>query len=123
MPLMGDFRYALRRLAKSPGFTIAAAGLLALGVGANSAIFSAFNALLLKPLPVRHPEELVRMVQKTPQLGKRSNFEPDYYRALRDHSTKLAAVFGDTDWLAVMNQPAPPEQLRVHLVTPEFFEA
>ena len=118
---MGDFRYALRMLAKNPGFTAAAAGLLALGIGASSAIFSAFNALLLKPLPVRNPGQLVRMVQKTPQLGTRSMFAPGIYEALRDHATTLSAVFGDLDWLAVMNEPQPAEQIRVAIVTPEFF--
>ena len=118
---MGDFRYAARSLARNPGFTAAAAGLLALGIGATSVIFSAFNALLLKPLPVREPGQLVRLVQKMPQLGTRSNFDPAVYKALRDHSTKLSAVFGDLDWLAVMNEPAPAEELRVDLVTPEFF--
>lgn len=119
---MSDFRFALRRLAKTPGFTAAAVGLLALGVGANSAIFSAFNAILLKPLPAPHPEQLVRMVQKTPQLGTRSNFGRDYFDALRQHSTTLAAIFGDIDWLAAMNQPAPAEQVRVHLTSPEYFQ-
>ena len=118
---MRDFRYAARSLAKNPGFTAAAAGLLALGIGATSVIFSAFNALLLKPLPVREPGQLVRMVQKMPQLGTRSNFGPEFYEALRDHSTTLSAVFGDLDWLAVMNEPEPAEELRVAIVTPEFF--
>src|SRR5579863_4457310 len=119
---MSELRYAWRTLSRNPVFMAAACGLLALGIGASSVIFSAFNALLLKPLPVRHPEQLVRMVQKTPQLGTRSNFERNFYEALRDHSTTLAAAFGYIDWLAVMNEPAPSEQLRVHLVTPEFFE-
>jgi predicted permease len=118
---MGDLKYALRMLRKNPGFAAAAIGLLALGIGASSVIFTAFNALLLKPLPVRHPEQLVRMVQRSPQLGTRSNFIPEYYDALREHSTTLAAVFGDLDWLAVMNEPAPAEELRVAIVTQEFF--
>jgi predicted permease len=118
---MGDFRYTLRILCKSPGFAGAAIGLLALGIGASTVIFSAFNAVLLKPLPVRHPEELVRMVQKTPQLGTRSMFPQEVYEALRDHATSLSAVFGDLDWRDVMSDPAPAEEIRVTIVTPEFF--
>jgi len=118
---MSESRQAFRALLRSPGFLAAAVGLLALGVGANSVIFSVFNALLLRPLPVRHPEELVRMVQKVPRLGTRSDFPFEFYQALRDHSTTLSAVFGDLDWLAVMNEPAPAEQVRVAVVTPEFF--
>jgi predicted permease len=118
---MDDFRYAVRTLAKNPGFAAAAASLLALGIGATTVIFSAFNAVLLKPLPVRHPEELVRMVKATPQLGARTDFVPEVYDALREHSVTLAAVFGDLDWLAVMNDPTPAEQIRVGIVTPEFF--
>ncbi len=52
---MGDLKYALRMLRKNPGFAAAAIGLLALGIGASSVIFTAFNALLLKPLPVSPP--------------------------------------------------------------------
>src|SRR5690242_18874980 len=119
---MGDLRYAVRMLRKSPGFTATAITLLALGIGASSVIFTVFNALLLRPLPVRHPETLVRMVQKTPQLGTRSTFLREYYDALRDHPTTLSAVFGDLDWLAAMNAPEPAEQVRVDIVTPNYFD-
>ena len=118
---MAELRYALRALWRSPGFTAAAVGLLALGVGACCVIFSAFNALLLRPLAVRQPEQLVRMVQKIERLGTRSNFPHEYYEALRDHATTLSAVFGDYGSLAVMSDPQPAEQVRVAVVTPEFF--
>jgi len=60
---MTDLRFGARILWRSPGSTLALAGLLALGIGAATVIFSVFDAVLLRPLPVRHPEELVRMVQ------------------------------------------------------------
>ncbi len=119
---MHDLRYAARLLAKSPGFTLAAAGLLAVGMGAGTLIFSAFESVWLRPLPVQRPRELVRMVQKTPQLGTRSYFLHEYYRVLRERSTTLAGVFGEDELMVAMTEPAPAEQLRVHLATPEFFE-
>ncbi len=121
---MTDLRFGARMLWRSPGSTLALAGLLALGIGAATVIFSVFDAVLLRPLPVRHPEELVRMVQRLPKIGTRSNFPLQYYEALRDHSTTLAAVFGETDDYAyTMSEPAPAEEILVHVVTPEFFDA
>ena len=57
--LIQDMRYGLRMLLKNPGFTIVAALTLALAIGANTAIFSVINALVLKSLPVEHNDELV----------------------------------------------------------------
>jgi MacB-like periplasmic core domain len=122
MASMSDVRLAARMLAKSPGFTLVAVALLAVGIGANVLIFSAFNAVLWRPLPVRHPEELVRVVQRIPRIGTSSNFHYSFYQALRERSTTLAAVFGEAPIDVAMNQPAPAEQVRVHMVTPEFFE-
>ena len=119
---MNDLRYAARMLGRTPAFTAIAVGLLGAGIGANAVIFSALDAVLLRSLPVRNPGELVRMVQKTPQLGTRSSFAYPFYEALRDHSTTLSAVFGEQEWRVAMNEPQPAEQLQVTAVTPEFFE-
>jgi len=122
MASMSDVRLAARMLAKSPGFTLVAVALLAVGIGANVLIFSAFDAVLWRPLPVRHPEELVRVVQRIPRIGTSSNFHYSFYQALRERSRMLAAVFGEAPIDVAMNLPAPAEQVRVHMVTPEFFE-
>lgn len=119
---MSDLRFAARMLAKSPGFTLVAVALLAIGVGANALIFSAFDAVLWRPLPVRHPEELVRMVQRIPRIGTASTFHYSFYQALREHSTTLSAVFGEAPIDVAMSQPTPAEQVRIHMATPEFFE-
>jgi hypothetical protein len=120
---MNDLRYAARLLAKGPVFTAIAAGLLAAGIGTNVVIFSAVDAVLLRPVPVKHPETLVRIVQKTPPLGTRSSFIYPFYEALRDHSTTLSTVFGEEEFRVAMNQPRPAEQIRVTAVTPEFFDS
>ncbi len=119
---MDDLRYAARTLAKTPGFTLVAVALLGAGIGANAVIFSALDAVLLRPLGVHHPEQLVRMVQRSPQLGTRSSFEYPLYETLRDHSTTLSAVFGEEELLLALNEPRPAEQIRLNLVTPEYFE-
>ena len=59
---MSDLRLAARMLAKSRGFTLVAVALLAVGIGTNALIFSIVDAVLWRPLPVRHPNELVRVV-------------------------------------------------------------
>ena len=66
---MPDLRYALRTLARTPGFTLVAVLSLALGIGANSAIFSVARALLLKPLPYANADRLVILWNTSPGLG------------------------------------------------------
>ena len=119
---MADFRFALRILWRSPGFTLLAALLLALGIGANTLIYSALDTILLRPLPVSHPERLVRFVQDIPRLGRRSVMGIKFYRTLRDRATTLAAVFGESETNVPITSPSPSEEVRVNLVTPEYFE-
>jgi putative ABC transport system permease protein len=122
---MHDLRIGLRMLRKTPGSTLAIAGLLALGIGASTAIFSLFDTLLLRPLPARHAERLVRIAQHLPRVGALSSFDYAYYEALRDHATTLESVFGQFGESAhfAMSEPLPAEQVTATLVTPEFFDA
>ena len=67
--MLNDLRYALRTLRRSPAFAISAILALALGVGANTAVFAVVYAVLLKPLPYAEPERLVRLFEQNPTQG------------------------------------------------------
>src|SRR6266542_2726990 len=89
---MNDLRYAFRQLLKNPGFTAAAVLTLALGIGANSAIFTVINALLLRSLPVSNPEELVQVVTRS-GASEANSFSYPFYKTLRDDTHSLSGLF------------------------------
>ncbi len=75
---MADVRYALRMLAKRPGFTIVAVLTLAVGIGATTAIFSVVNGVLLRPLPYTEPDRLVRLFEQTAKNPRASVSYPNF---------------------------------------------
>jgi predicted permease len=89
--LLQDLRYAARMLWKNPGFTAVAILTLALGIGANTAIFSILDPLLLRKLPVSHPDELVR-VDAAGSLGNIGAWEKLAYERFRDNSPVFSGV-------------------------------
>jgi predicted permease len=87
--LIGDVRYALRMLRASPGFAAVAILSLALGIGANTAIFSLIDAVMIKYLPVSHPEELVQVTMN----GGNPTFTNPIWEQLRDRQDVFSGVF------------------------------
>ena len=120
--MIADFRFALRMLAKTPGFAIIAVLTLALGIGANSAIFSVINAVLLHPLPFPKPNQLVAVWSKVADdnLEKQTESVPNYVD-LRDQSQTLAALAAFTRSGAVLNGTEEARQLYGVAITSDIF--
>ncbi|HJR64074.1 MAG TPA: ABC transporter permease [Gemmatimonadaceae bacterium] len=117
-----DIRFALRSLRRVPGFTVVALLTLALGIGANSAVFSVVNATLLRPLPFRDAERLVVVWEnvRATTVERRSASYPDYldWRAQTASFEELAAISGVDLTLSGMEEP---ELLVGEMVTPSYF--
>lgn len=92
--LWNDIRYAFRLMRRSPGFTAVAVLSLGLGIGANTAIFSLFYTIVLRPLPVAHPEQLVEFLQKYPDQPRSSYWKWESYQLFRDHNHVFPALTG-----------------------------
>jgi predicted permease len=91
--LWQDLRYAFRTFVKSPGFTIIAVLSVALGIAANTAIFTLVNAMLFKPMPVPHPDRLVALYTTEPNSRYPGQFSYPDYRDYRDHNEVFSDLF------------------------------
>jgi putative ABC transport system permease protein len=118
-----NLRFALRMLAKNPGFTIVAALTLALGIGANSAIFSVVNAVLLQPLPYQDPGRLLfvsAVLRQTGATGATMSFTKFSQIKEQSHTLESATAFYFTTVSMVTERE--PEAVNAGRVTREFFK-
>ena len=117
--MLQDIRYAIRTLRRAPGFTVVAILTLALGIGANTAIFSLVNAALLRELPYPGHERIVRVYQTTPE-GKSTVSPSDFtdWRAETDAFAGMAAYHGTSYTLTGVGAA---QQIRAAQVTGDFF--
>lgn len=115
-----DIRYALRQLRKSPGFTAVVVLTLALGIGANTAIFSVVNGVLLNPLPFHNASRVVSMFEATPNFSNGSISYPNFLDWQRDNrSFEAMAAFRLTD--GSITGVGQPENVRAQRVSATFF--
>ena len=117
--LLRDLRFAVRTLVKTPAFTLAAIFTLALGIGANTGIFTVTNALLLRPFPYRSPDQLVSLGAKDKAKDGPSTLLR--YEHLRDHNRSFEAVAAFTTDNLNLTGHGEPVQLPVARVSPNFF--
>ena len=118
--ILQDLRYAGRTLRRNPGFTVVAVLTLALGIGANTAIFSVVNAVLLRPLPYLHPDRVVFLSETSPQVPDMSISMADFndWRAMNSVFESMVAYQADS---VTLTGHGEPEELQLRRVTAGLF--
>src|ERR1043165_8311320 len=118
-----DLRFGLRTLVKNPGFTIVAVIALALGIGANSAIFSVVNAILLRPLPYKSPDQLVAIWEEARHLGfPKDTPSPANFLDWRQQSTVFDGMSAFAERSFNLTGVGEPERLDGRRVSANLFD-
>ena len=118
--LAQDIRYGLRQLRRNPGFTAVAVLTLALGIGANTAIFSLVDAMVLRPLPVQQGDQLVRIDMRTPQGVSSTISYPDY-QDLKDQTSAFSGFLVWDRGIGFLNSTDESSEVLVDRVSPDYF--
>jgi MacB-like periplasmic core domain len=117
-----DLRYAFRALGSAPGFTLAAVATLAIGIGANTAIFSAVDGVLLKPLPFSQPNRIVVLFQNDRKKGAdHDDVAPANFADWRERNASFAALAAAEPFALTYDGPEGEEQVYDWNVTQDFF--
>lgn len=120
--LLRDLRYGVRGLLKSPGFTLVAVVTIALGIGVNSTIFSLVNAILLKPLPVERPEELVDVYGRTATATSHDTDSFPNFVDYRTGSETLSGLMAYTNFFANLSVEGSSELVVGEIVSEDYFD-
>src|SRR6185369_14198389 len=124
--LLSDLRFALRNLRRSPLFTPVAVASLALGIGANTAIFTLIDQLMLRLLPVQDPEQLVMIWSTGPHMGSNRGYHMASYPMYQDFQQRapaFSAVFCRFNTPASLSFSGRTERIDVEMVSGNFFQA
>jgi putative ABC transport system permease protein len=119
--LWQDIQYGVRILLKSPGFTAVAVLTLALGIGANSAMFSLVDTVMLRSLPVEKPEELVLVATRTKEGDLHSDFSYPLYKTLRDGNDVMSGLFASAGSVFGISSESQTERVRGEYVSANYF--
>src|SRR5215211_6427480 len=120
--LAQDIRYGARVLFKHKAFTVVAVLTLALGIGANTAIFSVVNELLLRPLPYRDADRIVMLWEVSPEGRHQNTVSRANFRAWRDQSTSYQYMAAFSDQRFTLIGDGEPEEVSGQLALPEMFK-
>ena len=118
-----DLRYGVRMLVKNPGFTAVVIVTLALGIGANTAIFTVVNAVLIQPLPYQDPDGLVRITSDMQKLGRRDVgvSAPELFD-LKKRTTVFAEIAGVLPVNSNLTGGDEPARIETHLDSGNYFK-
>lgn len=119
----GDIRFALRALRRNPGFTTVALLTIALGIGANAAMFSIVNGILLRPLPYPSPDELVLVYQSSPRTGEMlGRVSAQDVEDWQTRTRSLSAIAAYAPVPTILTGHGDPLEIEMTYVTDEFFD-